>query len=104
MKKCMTILIALAVALQVFAQQQVKTPAEIYGQLFTSVQMRHVFPDSKTFADCIPKRDPKQIVNDYHAMKNNPSIRFKLDEFVAGNFDLPKPPQLGYTTQEKDVV
>jgi len=66
--------------------------------------MRHVFPDSKTFADCIPKRDPQQIVKDYHAMKDNPSIRFKLDEFVTANFDLPKPPQLGYTTQEKDIV
>ena len=82
--------------------QTVQTPAEIYGELFTDVQMRHVFPDSKTFADCTPKRDPKQIVKDYLAMKKD--IRFKLDEFVTGNFDLPKAPQLNYITQEKDVV
>jgi alpha,alpha-trehalase len=37
-------------------------------------------------------------------MKNNPSVHFKLDEFVAANFDPPKPPQSGYTTQEKDIV
>jgi alpha,alpha-trehalase len=104
MKKWITILLAFVVGLQISAQQQVKTPAEIYGDLFTDVQMRHVFPDSKTFADCIPKRDPQDIVKDYHAMKNNPSMHFKLDEFVTANFDLPKPPQLGYTTQEKDIV
>src|SRR6476620_10080632 len=84
--------------------QTVQSPAEIYGELFTDVQMRHVFPDSKTFADCTPKRDPKQIVKDYLAMKNDSNIRFKLDEFVTGNFDLPKAPQLNYITQEKDVV
>ncbi len=104
MKKFITLLLAFAVVLTISAQQQVLTPAEIYGELFTDVQMRHVFPDSKTFADCTPKRDPKQIVKDYLAMKNDPNIRFKLDEFVTGNFDLPKPPQLNYITREKDVV
>src|SRR4249919_3420620 len=102
MKKFITLLLAFVVVLGLSAQQQVQTPAEIYGELFTDVQMRHVFPDSKTFADCTPKRDPKQIVKDYLAMKKD--IRFKLDEFVTGNFDLPKAPQLNYITQEKDVV
>jgi len=104
MKRFLTLLVAIAVALSISAQKQVQTPAEIYGELFTDVQMRHVFPDSKTFADCIPKRDAIQIVKDYLAMKNDPTIRFKLDEFVKGNFDLPKPPQANYITQEKDVV
>ncbi len=104
MKKFITLLLAIVVVLNISAQQQVQTPAEIYGELFTDVQMRHVFPDSKTFADCTPKRDPKEIVKDYLAMKNNSSIRFKLDEFVTSNFDLPKAPQLNYITKEKDVV
>src|SRR5947207_6340303 len=104
MKRFITLLLALVFVFNIVAQQQVQTPAEIYGELFTDVQMRHVFPDSKTFADCTPKRDPKEIVKDYLAMKNNPSIRFKLDEFVTGNFDLPKSPQLNYVTKEKDVV
>jgi alpha,alpha-trehalase len=104
MKKFIILLLAFAGVLAISAQQQVQTPAEIYGELFTDVQMRHVFPDSKTFADCTPKRDPKQIVKDYLAMKNDSNIRFKLDEFVMGNFDLPKAPQLNYVTQEKDVV
>jgi alpha,alpha-trehalase len=104
MKKIITILLAFVIVFNISAQQQVKTPAEIYGELFTDVQMRHVFPDSKTFADCTPRRDPKAIVKDYMAMKSNPNLRFKLDEFVIANFYLPKPPQSGYTTQEKDVV
>ena len=104
MKKYISLLLAFAIVFMVSAQQQVQTPAEIYGDLFTDVQMRHVFPDSKTFPDCVPKKDPKEIVKDYLAMKNNPSIRFKLDEFVMANFDLPKSPQLNYVTKEKDVV
>ncbi|HMG67479.1 MAG TPA: alpha,alpha-trehalase TreF [Chitinophagaceae bacterium] len=104
MKKLITLLLAFVVVFNVTAQQQVQTPAEIYGELFTDVQMRHVFPDSKTFPDCVPKRDPKEIVKDYMAMKNNSSIKFKLDEFVTANFTLPKAPQLNYITKEKDVV
>lgn len=104
MKKLSALLLALLVVAGLFAQQQVLSPAEIYGELFTDVQMRHVFPDSKTFPDCVPKRDPKDILKDYLAMKNNPAIRFKLDEFVMANFNLPKPPQLNYVTKEKDVV
>ena len=102
MKKLSTLLLVLVVIFHSSAQQQVKTPAEIYGELFTDVQMRHVFPDSKTFPDCVPKRDPKEIVKDYLQTKKN--AHFKLDEFVNTNFDLPKTPQLNYITQEKDVV
>jgi len=104
MKRFITILLALVIVFNISAQQEVKTPAEVYGELFTDVQMRHIFPDSKTFADCTPKKDPKEIVKDYLAMKNNPSIRFKLDEFVLANFDPPKTPQSDYTTKEKDIV
>jgi len=45
--------------------QKVQTPDQIYGELFVDVQMSHIFPDNKTFVDCIPKRDPKEIVRDY---------------------------------------
>lgn len=104
MKKFITLLLAFVGVFTIAAQQQVLTPAEIYGELFTDVQMRHVFPDSKTFPDCVPKRDPQEIVKDYLAMKNNPSIKLNLEEFVTSNFNLPRPPQLNYITQEKDVV
>src|SRR5215212_3822702 len=104
MKKWITFLLAFVFIVNVQAQQRVQTPAEIYGALFTDVQMAGIFPDSKTFADCTPKKDPKVIVKDYLAIKRNPAIKFNLEGFVKENFDLPKTPQLNYITQEKDVV
>jgi alpha,alpha-trehalase len=84
--------------------QNVQTPDQVYGALFTDVQMSKIFPDGKTFVDCVPKRNPKDIVKDYLAVKNNPAIKFSLKLFVEDNFELPKTPQLNYITQEKDVV
>ncbi len=69
--------------------QQPLPPNKIYGQLFTDVQMAKIFPDGKTFVDCVPKRDPKKIVADYVAIKNNPAIRFSLKLFVDENFEAP---------------
>ena len=78
------------------------TPDKIYGDLFRDVQMNKVFPDGKTFVDCIPKRNPKNIVTDYNEQKGN--AKFDLKQFVQENFELPRAPQLNYITQEKDVV
>src|SRR5574338_101436 len=103
MKKIFIFLITLIAAVSTSGQQNVRTPAEIYGQLFTDVQTQKVFPDSKTFPDCIPKRDPDEILKEYiTAKKNNPS-GINLDSFVKANFDLPKAPVLNYITKEKDV-
>jgi len=104
MKNFFAVLFAFFLVFHVSAQQKVKTPAEIYGQLFEDVQMSRIFPDSKTFPDCIPKRDPGLVVKDYLAVKNNPAIKFNLEGFVKDNFDLPRTPQLNYITREKDVV
>ncbi|MFI5133927.1 MAG: trehalase family glycosidase, partial [Chitinophagales bacterium] len=103
MKKIFLSAIILLCLHQLIAQK-VQTPAEIYGQLFIDVQMGRIFPDSKTFADCTPKKDPKEIVKDYLAGKNNTAVKFNLDEFVKENFDSPRAAQLNYVTQEKDVV
>lgn len=84
--------------------QQVMTPDKLFGQLFTDVQLSGIFPDSKTFADCIPKRDPKEIVADYMKVKNNPAISFSLQLFMEENFDMPAAPAvLNYVMQEKDL-
>ncbi len=65
------------------------TPDKIYGQLFIDVQMSKVFPDNKTFADCIPKRDPKAIVADYLQIKKDSAAGFSLLRFVEQNFQVP---------------
>lgn len=101
-RKGLMILFILA-SLHTVGQQPV-TPDKLYGQLFTDVQLSGIFPDAKTFADCIPKRDPKEIVADYMKVKNNPAIRFSLQMFVEENFDMPPAPAvLNYVMQEKNL-
>lgn len=104
MKKIILSLITCSFILSTIAQK-IQTPDQIYGQLFTDVQMNRIFPDNKTFVDCIPKRNPSAIVADYLKIKNNPAIRFSLELFVKENFDLPPaPPVFNYIQQEKDVT
>lgn len=84
--------------------QQVLPPDKIYGKLFHDVQMSGIFKDQKTFVDCIPKKDPSEITEDYLKIINNPSIRFSLKLFVESNFELPDTPRVKYVTQEKDIT
>ncbi len=67
------------------------TPAETYGALFRAVQERGVFPDSKTFADAIPRRSPAEILRDWDAMPTPDDAA--LEAFVHANFELPEPEQ-----------
>ncbi len=70
-----------------------QAPDKIYGALFVDVEMQRVFPDSKTFADAIPKRvpgglprEPGAILGDYQKAKGQAG--FNLRQFVAENFEL----------------
>lgn len=64
-----------------------QSPEELYGPLFVDVQMAAVFPDGKTFVDCIPKMPPSQILADYQKSKSEAD--FDLEEFVLAHFELP---------------
>src|SRR5215203_3874651 len=93
---------SLLVVSLIASAQMPATPDKVYGQLFKDVQMNQILPDGKTFVDCTPKRNPKDILSDYAKMQGPD---FDLKKFVADNFDLPKPPpQLNYVQQEKDVT
>ncbi len=82
--------------------QEPPTPDKIYGDLFIDVQMQRVFPDGKTFVDCIPKRKPSDIMYDY-GMQKGPN--FNLKKFVEDNFELPSSASGGYVTnKQEDVV
>src|ERR1035438_1090473 len=88
--------------LQASFSQPVKEPDKIYGDLFVAVQMQRIFPDSKTFVDCIPKRKPADIVSDYNLHKDP---HFNLKKFVEDNFDIPSAPTNNYKTDAtEDVV
>ncbi len=66
----------------------IATPESLYGQLFYDVQSRtNLFSDSKTFVDCIPKRDVSSIVNDYLALKDKSDSSLML--FLKNNFLMP---------------
>ncbi len=84
--------------------QPLQTPDKIYGELFTDVQMNKIYPDNKTFVDCIPKRDPKAIVADYLKVKQDSSLRFSLLRFVEENFQVPVSPTSTYQSDKNGSV
>lgn len=60
----------------------------ISGELFEAVQKSKVFPDCKTFVDCVPKINPKEILKKYHQEKNH--LSFDLSHFIDQYFNFPK--------------
>lgn len=57
------------------------------GPLFEAVQMQQIFPDGKTFPDCLPKGNLDDIAQRYAAERELPG--FDLATFVFAHFDLP---------------
>jgi alpha,alpha-trehalase len=62
-------------------------PSEQFGELFRNVQLKRVFPDSKTFADLHFDESPNAILSDYEARKVESG--FDLGAFVHQHFSLP---------------
>src|SRR5688572_8843731 len=74
----------------------VKTPAEIYGELFERVQLERVYPDSKSFVDALPVAPPEKILADYRAARS--TADFDLHKFVASHFTPPPAAGAEYRT------
>jgi alpha,alpha-trehalase len=81
-----------------------QTPDELYGNLFKDVQLKKIFPDNKTFVDCIPKRKPEDILADYERLRSTDPAKEDILEFVKENFSLPESSTPGYHTDFKDNV
>jgi len=62
----------------------IKTPDQIFGELFEAVQLGGIFKDSKTFVDLIPLFSPEKILVDFGQEKNEAS--FDLEKFIWKNF------------------
>lgn len=62
------------------------SPADRYHELFIEVQMRRVFADSKTFADAVPRGDPRALLDAYRQQCHRPG--FDLAAFVQAHFDV----------------
>ncbi|MCB0489141.1 MAG: alpha,alpha-trehalase TreF [Cyclobacteriaceae bacterium] len=72
------------------------------GDFFEAVQLLPVFPDSKTFPDCTPKRDLATIVSDYQTERNKPD--FSLPDFVNRNFQTPETHSTGFESNTNTSV
>ncbi len=77
-------------ALLIAAAPAPKSPAQLLGPLYHAVQMRGIFPDSKTFADAVPKRPAAAILADYAKCRCDEDAA--LRQFVRVNFDMPAAP------------
>ena len=53
--------------------------------LFEAVQLQRIFPDGKTFVDCIPKYPEKEIAQQYKLQQQQPG--FHLKQFVLDHYD-----------------
>ncbi|WP_425579717.1 alpha,alpha-trehalase TreF [Tatumella terrea] len=76
------------------------TPSDRYLELFEHVQNAHIFPDSKTFADCSPKGDPLDILILYRKLRRS-GKKFDLADFVTEHFT-PPPDHGVYHHQQTD--
>lgn len=90
-----TILILMVATTCSVLEEQKIAPDFYTSQLFQDVQLKAIFPDSKTFVDCVPKRDLSDIISDYEKLRGEPD--FDLREFVNLNFDLPVRPKSTFT-------
>jgi alpha,alpha-trehalase len=77
-------------------------PSDLYGDLYRDVELAHLYPDSKTFADMVPNVPPKEIVADYAGQK--PDAHFDLKYFVDERFTLPARETKNYVSDPNQSV
>ncbi len=78
------------------------TDLQNINSLLEDVQLNHIFPDGKTFVDCLPKYSSEEINSKYSLKKNQPG--FDLKKFVLENFELPVPHTTNYTSDPDKTV
>jgi alpha,alpha-trehalase len=81
---------ASGVLAQIVGPDNAVVPSVEYGPLFRDVQLRAIFPDSKTFPDLVPNATPQEVVRNYVAARQAPD--FDLTRFVNTYFSGPVPP------------
>lgn len=67
---------------------RIQGPEEIYAELFDLVQSSHVFGDSKTFVDAVPKGDVATILQKFGELDHAKTAT--LRSFIEENFKLPE--------------
>lgn len=82
------VLVFAACTAAALANGPAQPPSLLYPELFDAVQRSTIWPDSKTFADALPKHDPAAINSAYRAERA--AAGFDLKSFVLRNFDEPE--------------
>jgi alpha,alpha-trehalase len=77
-------------------------PSVIYGELFDTVQRQQVFPDSKTFADAVPREAPGNIMAAWE--REHRAADFDLRDFVARHFTVPEVRESTYRSRAGEDV
>jgi len=78
------------------------SPREEFPGLFEAVQTSNVFPDSKTFPDCIPLKTPEEVLQQYES--DRLANDFNLKNFVKENFSLPENVTKQYRTLNTEDI
>ena len=104
MKRIYALVLTGLFVLSLFSQKTALPPDKLYGQLFIDVQMKSVFPDSKTFVDCIPKRSPEEIMDSYRLLKRDSVSKNTFIQFINDNFTAPESSQSNYRTVKSEPV
>ncbi len=98
----MRIFWVLVLSLLTACKPQQEKAVDLYtSALFHDVQTLPVFPDSKTFVDCTPKRPLSEIIASYNTLRTKGSV--DLIAFVQENFYLPQRPQATVTSEQISI-
>jgi len=77
-------------------------PEKKFGALFKQVQLDGIFPDSKTFPDCIPVYSTKTIMSRYQEYQKRDD--FDLKRFVLEHFQLPADASVEFETDTTNSI
>ncbi|HAH22163.1 MAG TPA: trehalase [Prolixibacteraceae bacterium] len=90
--------------LSVCSQNKALPPDQLYKELFVDVQLKSVFPDSKTFVDCTPKINPNEIVSQYRLWRKDSVSDESLKQFVNKYFIIPESSSSIYQTGIAETI
>lgn len=98
MMRKLSILVAVVL---VGCSQREKPSSFLQTPLFEAVQEAAIFPDSKTFADAVPKRPLADILDEYQ--DNQGQAGFDLRAFAISNFEVPQSVSKPQLAPEQDL-
>src|ERR1035437_7122650 len=104
MKRLFSLGFIVLICLSAVSQLSTLPPDRIYGRLFTDVQLQPAFPDSKTFVDCTPKRNPDEIISSYRSLRKDSVSKKEMVKFIVENFTVPFDSPSGTQTEPSESL